>query len=117
MQEKAKTQLDIYYSELADLKNNCPANMNRIKELQREEIRNNFNTVINKDLKDMHAENVDSQTLQILLYMTQYTISELKNSKSKKLDNVRSMAINPYDLENRLREMVNDAKRDKTNTM
>ena len=91
--------------------------MYRIKEQQREEIRTNFNTVINKDLKDMHAENIDSQTLQILLYMTQYTISELKNSKSKKLDNVRSMAINPYDLENRLREMVNDAKKEKTTSL
>eukprot|EP00347_Sterkiella_histriomuscorum_P000312 403376364 len=121
MAEQVKSQIQVYYDELV------PNNDMIIKSQQfsqqsvhqsQETLENPsgtptgqltekdiFNTTL-KEISSANSESIDYQNLSLLLYMTQFAISDLKNSKSKRLNNVKQMKINPYELKERLKKMI-----------
>jgi hypothetical protein len=51
-----------------------------------------------KEISEYNSETVDYMNLSLLLFITQTAISDLKNAKSKRIDNFRAMDINPMSL-------------------
>lgn len=51
-----------------------------------------------REISEYNSETVDYMNLSLLLFITQTAISELKNAKSKRIDNFRDMDINPMSL-------------------
>ncbi|CDW74260.1 UNKNOWN [Stylonychia lemnae] len=113
MQEQAKAQIEFYYQELQNNDRTIPSvhlSQETAENLGNTPTANGFDQdLFNKALKELsqvNGETIDYQNLSILLYITQYAISDLKNSKSKKLDNIKNMKINPYELKERLKKMI-----------
>lgn len=51
-----------------------------------------------REISEYNSDTVDYMNLSLLLFITQTAISELKNAKSKRIDNFKDMDINPMSL-------------------
>jgi hypothetical protein len=51
-----------------------------------------------KEISDYNSDTVDYMNLQMLLFITQQSISDLKNAKTKRIDSFKDMDINPMSL-------------------
>ena len=51
-----------------------------------------------REISELNSATVDPTSLSMLLFITQTAISDLKNAKSKRIDNYRDMPINPVEL-------------------